>query len=168
MFDKKSLNPIRERGFDSKAQMRYLLMMMREHPDQYGWVKDVIRNHGVPSTEGPLRTYWEPPYNKSPKKPSYVYTGRASLINKIVRFASQLPHHQAQQLLRPLYVDESTANEVANMFWTIRGNELNKQDPEQLLAFFHKLQEFKPFASLNSETQEETKRILGDKILGRA
>lgn len=166
---KKALNPVKERGFDSKAQMRYLLMMMREHPEQYGWVKDAIRTHGVPKVEGPLRTYWEPPYNKSPKTPSYVYTGRsASLTNKIIRFASKLSEAQARQLIRPIYVDDQAALEVANMFWTIRGNEFDKQDPEQLLALFRKLNEFEPFKALNSETQEEAKRMVGDKILGRA
>lgn len=166
---KKALNPVKERGFDSKAQMRYLLMMMREYPEQYGWVKDTLRSHGVPKVEGPLRTYWEPPYNKSPKTPSYTYTGRsAHLTNQITHFASKLSEAQARQLLRPLYVDESLAREVTNMFWTIRGNEVDKQDPQQLLALFRKLNEFQPFQHLNSETQEEVKRMVGDKILGRA
>lgn len=178
MIDKKALNPVKERGFQSKSQMRYLLMMAKKYPGEYSWVLDAFKRHGTPGEEGPLQTYWTGPYNKSPDTPSYVYTGRGrkAMLEKLIKIAQKFDDsgnpETAKKLdkvvVRKMMVDENAAKLAANAFWVLRKNEVPK-DPEGLALFLdQKFSEFKPFQMLpNSETKEEAKRMVADKILGR-
>lgn len=165
---KKARNPVKEKGFDSKAQMRYLLMLMRKYPDKYSWVKDALKTHGAPATEGPLRTYWEPPYNVSPDTPSYIYTGRRSQINTmIVKFADKLVEsgktHLAIHIVNPWH--------AANAFWAMFKVEMkaDKANQEALVTWFEKFDAFldKNYPSLTKLERVEAHRSLGDKILDR-
>jgi hypothetical protein len=170
-----SYNDMKTKGFETRPQMRYLLQLARKYPDRFSWVYDVLKNHGVPSEETALNTYWSGPYNVSPETPSYTYTGRkGSMLEKIIKLAQAFDDNgnasTAKKLdtvvVRSVMIDQDAAEEVANMFWTIRKNELPK-DPEMQSKWFERLQSFEPFQGLNRETQEESERILGDKILGR-
>ena len=88
-----AFNDLKENGFQTKSQMRYLLRLAREHPEKYEWVYDILREHGAPGRDGPLGTHWYTIdeggyYNMSPETPSYKYKKRsASLIVKIIKAA---------------------------------------------------------------------------------
>lgn len=85
---KEARNPVRQNGFANKAQMRLLLQWAKQYPEKYKWVFEVLREHGTPSDDGPLHTYWTGPYNVSPEKPSYVYTGgKKGSLERLVRVA---------------------------------------------------------------------------------
>jgi hypothetical protein len=170
---KEAINNIRQKGFDSKAQMRYLLYLAREYPEKYSFVYDILGEHGVPSEDGPFHTYWTGPYKVSPDTPSYVYTGRSAMVQKLVRVAQHLDDvgrplsaKRVDAIAQRVFLDEELANKVANMYWIVRKDEIST-DPEKLIRWFDKLQEFKPYQQLDSATQQEVERILGDKILGR-
>ena len=167
-------------GFQTKAQMRYLLQMARKHPDKYKWVFDVLKDHGVPSDEGPLHTYWAPPYNVSPETPSYTYVGKGrramNSVEKILKVAQALEDNGSpesaekldQIVLKSVMIDEQAAKEVANMFWSLRKNEAPPRDDQEAMAdFFMKFEEFEPYFRLNPATKTEAKNRLGDKVLGR-
>lgn len=173
-----ALNPVREQGFDSKAQMRFLLQRAREYPNEYSWVIDALKEHGVPESEGPLHTYWTGPYNKSPDTPSYIYTGRKSnmQIEKLIKIAQQFDDlgnsETAKKLdtvaIKNVMVDEDAARSAVNAFWLIRKNEIEVNNPEKLAQLFHTFLKFEGYKKLpNEETKEEAKKMLGDKILGR-
>lgn len=175
---KKAYNPIKETGFNSKAQMRYLLKLLYDYPEKYGFVKDILREHGVPETEGPLHTYWEPPYGVSPETPSYIYTGRgASLLRNIVRFADKLDDLGFESdaiklddaMIEVVNGKEKTPKELANSFWSTYGSEI-KQIPtqEELVPYFtEKLSRFLKERDVSESTAFEVQQYLGDKILGR-
>ena len=171
MLSKEALNRIKEKGFDSKAQARLLMMWARDHEDKYGWVWDVLRNHGLPSTEKVEPAYWAEPYNISPETPSYTYIGRASLNLKLVKFAQMLDdsgfEDQADKLDEIVLLNKRTPRDVANSFWSVRGNEIKKNDSDSILRAFSLLEGFKDYKELNPADQEEAKRVVGDKILGR-
>lgn len=90
MLNKHAINNVLEKGFDSRAQMRYLLRMAKDHPEKYSWVFKALKEHGVPKVEGPLHTYWEGPYQVSPETPSYTYTGRTGSLAKLIVIAQKL------------------------------------------------------------------------------
>jgi len=170
-----AIDNIKEEGFRSKAQMRYLLHLMKEHPEKYSWVKDVLRDHGVPDVAGPLHRYWEPPYNVSPETPSYKYTGRsANMFEKLIKFADKLEElgfeQEAVELDDAMFqvLEKHHPKSVANSFWSIHGNELVKADQEERS---HILDErFPVFAEKYDLTEEEkvlAQQYLGDKLLGR-
>lgn len=165
---KKALNPVRTKGFDSKAQMRYLLMLLRKYPDKYSWVKDALRDHGAPATEGPLHTYWEPPYNISPETPSYVYTRRSQIDAMLVKFANKLLDHGKTDLARKII---SGPQNAANTFWTLFGRDVEKSkgDQEALVEWFDRFNNFlaKSYGELSSQDKVEAYRCFGDKILDR-
>ena len=172
---KQSRYDARDLGFKTKPQMRYLLKMLWEYPEEYSWVKDVLKDHGIPDPEEALRTYWTGPYKKSPDTPSYVYTGgkSASTRAKLIRIAKQLNHlgsSCASKLnklaIRHIDIDEKHARAVANTFWVINKEDVTK-DPEQRYEWFGRLENFRPYQELNEETKQEVYRLLGDKILGR-
>jgi hypothetical protein len=187
MINKLAINNVRQKGFDSKAQMRFLLMLAKTHPSKYQWVYEVLRDHGVPTAEKIEPAYWEAPYNVSPDTPSYTYKSTqkskkpmrnpnlASIIGKVLKVANKLDligrHIMASKLdrwaTRRVDIDIKSALEVANSFWSLRKNELSK-DPEELVKWFDTLEYFESYINQNSETKEEIRRILSDKILGRA
>lgn len=80
-MDKFAINNVKQKGFDSRAQMRYLLILARDYPEKYKWVFKALRDHGVPEEEGPKGTYWYTIpeggfYNVTPSTPSYKYKGK--------------------------------------------------------------------------------------------
>lgn len=175
MISKIALNNVKQKGFDSKSQMRYLLMLAKTH-SEYSWVFEVLREHGVPSTDKVEPAYWEAPYKVSPDTPSYSYKRKlsSSIFNKIIKIANELDsigkHLMANKLdkwaSRRVNIDFKSALDTANSYWSLRKNELSK-DPEELAKWFNNLDYFESYMQQNSETREEVKRILSDKILGR-
>jgi len=101
-MDKKAYNPIKSKGFDSKAQARFLLHLMEQYPEKYSWVKSVLKEFGMPSEEGPLHTYWKGPYNVSPETPSYTYTSRtkANTTTGLTKFSeAAIKHHSPKKVV---------------------------------------------------------------------
>jgi hypothetical protein len=172
---KESINNIKQKGFDSLAQMRFLLHLAREHPEKYSFVFDILKEHGVPKKEKVDPAYWKGPYKVSPDTPSYIYTGRSATNNleKLIRIAQHLDDMgnlssstKLDKVVRRTFLQEELANRVANMFWTIRKDEVTN-DPSELAKWFNRLENFEPYKKLDSATQQEVERKLGDKILGR-
>jgi hypothetical protein len=163
-------------GFRSKNQMRFLLDLASKYPDRYKWVYDVLKEHGVPERDSPLLTYWEGPYNVSPDTPSYTYKSKrkteSMLIEKLIKFANELDNRglsvQADKLdeIIPALLNTNKAMQVANAFWSLWKNEI-PTTKEGLLSFFNHFESFKLLQELYSSDQEEARRYLGDKILGR-
>jgi hypothetical protein len=174
---KQALNNIKQKGFDSKAQMRYLLFLARKYPDKYKFVFDVLREHGVPSKEKEENAYWEAPYKVSPDTPSYRYKGKRKSamsieqkLMKIADFFDESDSSSASKINKILHrrttIDYDLARTVANAFWAMYKNEISK-DPEQMYRWFLKLHAFETFKQLNSETKQETERMLSDRLMGR-
>lgn len=160
-----ALNPLRETGFQSKAQMRYLLRMAKEDPEKFSFVYDVLREHGVPSEDGPLHTYWTGPYNTSPETPSYVYTGRSA--SDLESFVKKAKAKVADFSRAPMY-DDNRAKQVANQFWTIRGSEFSDSlTLDQMAEKLNSLEQFQPYSELDEATKQEARNYVGDFILGR-
>lgn len=175
MINKEAVNNIREKGFDTRSQMRYLLRMAKEYPEDYSWVFDALRDHGVPKTEGPLQTHWKGPYNKSPETPSYTYVSRASSISKLTRIAQGFDNlgrvRTAQQLddlvLKSFMIDHDAARKAANSFWTInvgRKESLNQERTQELL---NKLEQFLSHKEFDEATKTEVRNKISDKMMGR-
>lgn len=182
MFNRQAKNSILENGFQSKPQVRYLLRLMRLYPDQYSWVKDALKDHGMPERDEPLHTYWDEPYNVSPDTPSYRYTGRRkSELKTLIKLANKLDAQGKEEKARildlfiskkiqanakqlaPFVIDEKSAKEVANQYWSVRGNEIVKDSSSvDLVKFFDKFEEFKPYNLLSPLSQQEAHRFLGD------
>lgn len=173
---KQALNNIKQKGFDSKAQMRYLLFLARKYPNKYDFVFDVLREHGVPSKEKEENAYWEAPYKVSPDTPSYRYKKRKSAMSieqkllKIANFFDESNSSSASKidkiLHRRVVINYDLARIVANAFWSMHKNEISR-DPEEMHHWFMKLHTFKAFQQLNSETKQEAERMLSDRLMGR-
>ena len=163
-------------GFRTRPQMRYLLNLYKRDPSRYAWVARVLKEHGATSEEAALKTYWDEPYRESPDTPSYKYTGRKAMLEKLIKIAQKFDDfgnsEAAKKLdtvvIRKMMVDEDAAQSVANAFWSVRKNEV-PSNPEKLVIFINEtLSEFRPFQRLpNEETREEARRMVADKILGR-
>lgn len=165
-------------GFQSQPQMRYLLRMLYEYPDRYGWVADVLREHGVPAREEALHTYWEGPYNLSPKTPSYTYTGKkkkeSCMKERMQKFAEKMKTMGKTVLADRVdsgiqFLDkELEPHEVANSFWALHANEIQAATtPQELMKWFLRFNKFEPMTKLEPQEQEEAKRFLGDLVKGR-
>ena len=174
---KKAYNPVKTKGFDSKAQARYLLHLLQEHPEKYSWVKEVIKEHGLPSEEGPLHTYWEGPYNVSPETPSYKYTGRkskkeADLISRLTRLATKLKERNisAEKIDNAIKIlSRNDPKELANSFWSLWGNSIRRErhNQEALGRWMSKFHDFLSKYELSSKDRIEAEHYFGDKILDR-
>jgi len=179
MFNKEAKNSILENGFQSKPQVRYLLHLMRLYPDRYSWVKDALKDHGMPEEEEPLHTYWEGPYKVSPDTPSYTYTGRRSAnLKNLLKLAEKLDLRgkakEAETLdlfvakkaaieMKPFIIDERAAKETANRYWSIRGNEITRSSTTTDLAkLFKRFEDFEPYKLLSASSQEEAQKYLSD------
>lgn len=170
-------NAVKQNGFQTKAQMRFLLYLMQQYPSKYSWVKDVLRDHGVPSDEGPLHTYWSGPYNVSPETPSYVYHGKgkkkrkATLIDRLRVFGGKLDSHP--ELLDELddtitMLEHETPQAVANQFWSLWKNDMRTaSNPEDLAMWMDRFYQFAEMRNLSPQDVVEAQRYLGDKLLGR-
>lgn len=165
---KQARNSIKENGFQSAAQARLLMMWARDYPAKYDWVWDVVRDHGIPEKEQVDNVHWEGPYNVSPTTPSYTYVAKMKL--KLVKFAQMLDDagfEEEAEKLDVVLMDKKNPREVANSFWAVRGSEIKKNDSDSILRAFSLLESFDEYKELDPADQEEAKRTIGDKILGR-
>ena len=162
-------------GFKTLPQLRFLMMLYKKDPSKYSWVARVLKDHGAPSEETALNTYWEAPYLESPDTPSYKYTGKKAALQKLIKVAQMFDDagnpegaKKVDKIVTKMMVDSDAAKSVANAFWSIRKHEVPK-DPNGLAIFLNeKLSNFKPFQELpNMETKEEAKNMVADKIKGR-
>ena len=189
-MDKKAYNPIKEKGFDSKAQVRLLLMRARELPDMYGWVLDALKDHGWPKEDGPLKTYWDEPYRVSPDSPSYKYISptdkaifkkpkkyKADLtalqLVKIAEGFEELGLNKAAESLdkivvKRMSVDDNLVEKITNQFWTITKDKSLKDKQLFALQLFKRLENFEPFKQVDTITQVAIKNRISDKLMGRA
>lgn len=163
MTKKKAYYDAKIHGIKTRPQLRYLLHMYDEYPDQYSWIWDHISPDLVAEMdEEALNTYWTRPYAKSPETPSYNYTGgrkmseetkkeleQTAAVNKLVKTA---------QTITP--VDEFDAQVVANTFWS-----LWKTEPVE--SMWERLANFEDFKMLTSHVQTEVERLISDKLKDR-
>lgn len=175
-MDKLALNKIKEKGFDSKAQVRLLLLRAREYPERYKWVYKALKDHGLPELEGPIKTYWEEPYNVSPTTPSYKYVypkhykkARIDRLIKICKQCSDLGLNKAAEIINSKILtridqDVDLAKKIANQFWTI-AKDMSTKD-RQIFAekLFTKLENFQPYNNLNSSTQTAVRQEISAKL----
>lgn len=172
---KQSVYDAQNLGFKTQPQARYLMRLYDQDPEKYKWVKEVIKEFGMPQEEEPLRTYWEPPYNISPETPSYKYKKRsAQMKEKLEQFAKKVEATKNEKIIEKValaleFVEkELTPKEVANSFWALYGNEIQSCESQQeLVKYLLKFNKFDPLSKLDAMEQEESKRYLGDLIKGR-
>lgn len=178
-MDRIALNNIKDKGFDSQAQVRLLLLRAREYPERYKWVYKALKDHGLPSTEGPLKTYWEEPYNVSPTTPSYKYISpkykKANLIKiSIIKLAQKynnptlikLAEVMQHSIYKKYYIDYELVKKIANQFWTIVEEKSVKDQQAYAMKLFNKLENFQPFKNLNSTMQTAVINEISSKIKG--
>ena len=162
-------------GFKTLPQLRYLMMLYKKDPSKYAWVARVLKDHGAPAEETALNTYWEGPYEESPNTPSYKYTGRSAALKKLIKVAQMFDDSgnpegakKVDKIVTKMMVDSDAAKSVANAFWSIRKGEVPKDQNGLAIFLDETLSKFKPFQELpNTETKEEAKKMVADKIKGR-